>query len=112
MLIIKVWGIPTRILTHTAFSDVVESWKSQLALDVANFKPLSINKEQIHVLLPLQGHVTAPPKKLLAEINGPALRLATKKVSLTEIEKIVQEAIALWYHDTPLYVTANFDDNS
>ena len=112
MLIIKVWGIPPHMLTNASFNDVIRTWKSQLALDVSAFKPLSITKEHIHVILALEGGIASPPERLIVEINGSTLRLATRRVSLAEIEKVVGDAISPWYRDITLCVTANFDDNA
>lgn len=100
------------MLTNASFSTVIQSWKSQLALDISNFKPLRVTKERVHILFPLEAHTDSPPEKLVVEINGSSLRVATRSVSLAEIEKTELDAISPWYRNTSLNVTANYDDNS
>jgi hypothetical protein len=112
MLIIKVYGAPTHMLSNTAFNRVVADWSDTISQTVAKFEALSVQESQVHVFFILCGHAPSPPPKLIVEINGSALCAATRRVALFEIEECVARAVGVLYPTVPLFATANFSDNS
>jgi hypothetical protein len=107
MLIIKVYGIPTSMHSDTAFEEVVASWVRTITTGVADFTPLAVKQTNVHVFFLLTAYVKASPEKIVIEISGSSLMVATRTVSLTEVERHVAKVASCMCEGASIHVSAS-----